>query len=271
MVVFLFLNSLLSLVRLCKEVKQIYLCLHLGWKPPFLSIFHFLHLVSIPHSYYFSSLQPHKTISLAINDLTLFPHSYSILILSPHLLIFAALFLIWWWLLLHFFNFIPKYSLFLHFNSQFLLLLFPTPFCLPPALLFFILNFIPPQSGFYSLFLPFLLPLSSQTHFYFLQTSPNHFSSLFPFYSLSTFINFCLFVADIAAVVVFLQFCSYIFTIFKFLLKLILYSSPFILHFAFFTPFLFLHCKFSFLSFMAFFLLPSLTLPLPSQNHFSFS
>ena len=93
---------------------------------PFSFLFLFfllLWLISMLHYYYLSYLQPLKTTFLAIflpkcSHPIFFPLCYNILILSLPLLIFVC-WLLMWWLLLHFFNFTLRCSLFLYFNLKF--------------------------------------------------------------------------------------------------------------------------------------------------------
>ena len=94
-------------------------------------------------------------------------HILKMPLFSFHL--YQSFWLLIWWLLLHFYNFISRSSLFLYSKSQ--ILPFPSliPPYLPPALSFFFnLNFSLFYPGFNSSFLVFLLPLSSQNHFSFL-------------------------------------------------------------------------------------------------------
>ena len=124
-------------------------CLHPSSYFWFKFIFPFLpvSLLSIPHSYYFSSAQSLKTIFLSISHLTLFSLSYNIFIIIPLLLIFTQLWLILGFLW-HFFKYIPSGSLFSsYFKSHILLFTCPTLLHLPPALSYFHFKYY---------FLPFL-------------------------------------------------------------------------------------------------------------------
>ena len=209
--------------------------------------------------------------------------------------------------MLHFFNFIPRVSLFLFFKSQNLLFPSPTPFCLLlPFLFHFIFDFFPLLAWFSSLILIIYSPsILSKTFFpfrYFIIFFLSFFL-LIPFISLLIFphLSFILqgwiqkekTVANIRlcwdefhhgllhyftyfffllqhgflTFCLFLQVCSYYFTIFLNFKSYIL--LPFhLLHFSFFLPLILLNLIFSLSTPCFYSILLQFLLP-ASQNHFS--